>query len=745
MLRRFLTLVGATAVPLAFASAAFAYHGQPGGHLPPVQQNIDLVSKLQLTGAAPDRFSDIAVLGNYAYVGRWAGPTCPGGVTVVDISNPAAPREVASITAPVGTYTAEGLQAIHLDTPAFNGDILITSNERCGGLSPPGSAGGISIYDITNPLAPQPLAIGFGDTEGTAPIAHMAHSAFAWDAGSRAFVSIVDNAEINQMGIDIAEITDPRNPVRIAETGIAAWPGAQDAQSVPGMGADVRPYHHDSVVRRIGSRWIMLVNYWDAGHVLLNVTDPANPVFLDDSTYPTPDPFIDLTPEGNAHQGEWGQCPESNALPGIAGGCTSPRWIVGTDEDFNPFRISARITSGTFSGEDHPAVNANATPPITETRTMTGQTYFVGRACAVTEPTIPIPAAPAPGAIAVAERGVCTFQEKLTSIQARGYAGGIVMNNAAEGNCETLVFMAAAGTIPFVFVSRSTGYKILNIPGYNPANCPAGANPPLPPVGTQGSTVNVAGRFDGWTGGVRLLNASTLAEADYFIIPEALDRRFTDQDFGILSVHEVATDPTHPVGYFAWYSAGAIVLDWSTGKLRKTGQYIDEGGADVWGTQFHMTRDGRRYFVQSDRNYGLFIYRYGTDLRPTKASSPRTTRVGETFSYRLRVANRGTIVETNTVLRDRLPAGVQFVSASTTQGRCTYRAATRTVVCNLGRLIDDASAAVVTIRVRATRAGVVRNTGVLSGAQVEYDPTNNRAVARTTVLRAPAPRLTGSR
>jgi hypothetical protein len=164
---------------------------------------------------------------------------------------------------------------------------------------------------------------------------------------------------------------------------------------------------------------------------------------------------------------------------------------------------------------------------------MAGPTYFVGRACAVTEGTV-VPAAPSANAIAVAERGVCTFQEKLNAITAAGYQGGIVMNSAATGNCDNLATMAAAGTIPFVFVARGAGYRILGIAGYNPANCPAGANPPLPAVGTRGSDVTVAGRYDGWTGGVRLLDATTLAEADYFIIPEALDRRFTDQDFGIL-------------------------------------------------------------------------------------------------------------------------------------------------------------------------------------------------------------------
>jgi uncharacterized repeat protein (TIGR01451 family) len=723
-MNRYLVLLSAIVAPLVLAGSALAYHGGPGGHLPPRQSNIDLVSKLQLTGAQPDRFADVAVLGNHAYVGRWGFttnpatgllvPNCPGGVTVVNISNPAAPREVASTTAPVGTYQTEGVQAIHLDTPAFTGDILVVSNERCAATPPPGSAGGISIYDVTNPASPQPLVIGFGDREGTAPIAHEAHSSFAWDAGDRAFVSVVDNAEINQMGIDIVEITDPRNPRILAESGIANWPGAQDAQAT-GMGADRRPYHHDSIVRQVGNRWIMLVNYWDAGHVLLDVTDPANPVFMEDSTYPNPDPFINQVPEGNAHQGEWGQCPESTALP-LRGGCSSPRWIVGTDEDFNPFRLRVRLTSGAFLNEELPMVNASATPPITDTRTMTGPTYFVGLACTASPP----PAAPSANAIAVAERGVCTFQEKLNTITAAGYQGGIVMNSAAPGNCETFVTMLASGTIPFVFVNRSGGYKVLGIAGYNPANCPTGANPPLPAPGTRGSDVNAAAVFDGWTGGVRLLDATTLEERDYFIIPEAIDRRFTDQNFGVLSVHEVATDPTHPVGYIAWYSAGAIVLDWSRGQLVQTGQYIDEGGMDVWGTQFHMLRDGRRYFVQSDRNYGLFVFRYGTDLGVrSRASANRRGLV----RWTIQVRNAGTISSSNTVARTTLPRGVRLVSSTASQGRCSGR---RTLVCNLGRMVDG-NTAQIRIAARATRSGLMRATTTVGSPQVDYDPRNNRA------------------
>ena len=65
------------------------------------------------------------------------------------------------------------------------------------------------------------------------------------------------------------------------------------------------------VVKEIGGRFLMLGSYWDGGYVVLDVTNPAAPVFLSDTDYPAvdPEPFaqtgISLTPEGNGHQGEF--------------------------------------------------------------------------------------------------------------------------------------------------------------------------------------------------------------------------------------------------------------------------------------------------------------------------------------------------------------------------------------------------------------------------------------------------------
>ncbi len=84
----------------------------------------------------------------------------------------------------------------------------------------------MSIYDVTDPIHIAPLAIGKGDTDGgTLAFARQIHSVFAWQAGKRAFAFIVDDEETTD--VDIMEITDPRNPVQIAETGLLDWPDAQ--------------------------------------------------------------------------------------------------------------------------------------------------------------------------------------------------------------------------------------------------------------------------------------------------------------------------------------------------------------------------------------------------------------------------------------------------------------------------------------------------------------------------------------
>ena len=72
--------------------------------------------------------------GNYVYLTAFYEPDCDGGgVHVVDISNPASPKEVLKISGHVGTFSCEGFQVIALNTLSFTGELLIYQNEICPG------------------------------------------------------------------------------------------------------------------------------------------------------------------------------------------------------------------------------------------------------------------------------------------------------------------------------------------------------------------------------------------------------------------------------------------------------------------------------------------------------------------------------------------------------------------------------------------------------------------------------------
>jgi hypothetical protein len=564
-------------------------HGGVGGHLPGSSLNVQLVGQVTVSNIVPGRISDVGVLGNYAYLGAFNQPCGSGGVYVVDISDPTAPTEVGFIPTASGSFVGEGVQAISLNTTSFKGDILVINNEICALTS--SQIGGFSIYDVTNPLAPVPLVIGAGDlTPSTFSATNQVHSAFAWQQGKKAYVVIVDDEE--SADVDIFDITNPSAPVQVAEIGLANWPGAQNSQSA-GIGNFRASFFHDVVVKKIQGHWKMLLSYWDAGYIVLNVDNPAAPVFVNDTDFTDPDPLTGLSPpEGNAHQAEWSH---------------NNQFIVGTDEDFSTLRTNVGITTGPFAGQNFFATQGNAVPQITPSNPLSGPTYFVGLSCN----TSPPPAAPSADAVAVIERGVCSFTEKVTNAQNAGYAAGIVFNSAAPGNCEAIVNMAASGNIPFLFVSRSTGFKILGIVGYNPANCPSGSNPPLPSPGTPGSAVTLSTKFDGW-GYVHLFNGSTLEEIDTYAIAEALDPAFAT-GFGTLSVHEVATDFEADLAYLAYYDAGLRVIRFGVSGIQEVGHYIHPNGNDFWGVQlFRVPADPteQTYVAASDRDSGLWIFKY---------------------------------------------------------------------------------------------------------------------------------------
>jgi hypothetical protein len=608
-------------------------HGSTSGHLPPSSENVELVGKLRLTSHEGD-ISDVSALQTadgrwFAYVGDW-GAHCPtGGVHVVDITDPANPTKTGFLNSGGFGYVTEGLQALHVDTAAFTGDILVVSNEWCRESgNPRNMPGGITIWDITEPTEPKQLVRAFGDFDLFGNRANEAHSVIAWDAGDNVYAAAIDNNEAFD-DVDIFDITDPRNPVLLSETGlfdlnvdppVARWPAEFDA-----FGQE--PTSHDfDVLQKPDGTWHLMVSYWDAGWVDLDVTDPANPIFVEDSTYAECDQVVQeatgecLLPEGNAHQGEW------NADGSL---------FIGTDEDFTPTRANCSIDSTVIGCTEFGWTDL---VPLTERdpANFSGTPVFGGSGCVEdvnpangtsdrTDVLNDLTQAQT-GADAIAfVRGTCFFSDKVqTGIEA-GYDMVIVINShgeSANGLIPNAFFAGGQGSpitpdvASAVMIGHANGHELFNDP-------PEFEVEEDIEFGAVGNTFSAEGGIlDGW-GYVRLLDsdpAGGFTEIDQLTIPETIDPAF-NQGFGDLTVHEVEVPRGDPneggpapddgvLAYFSWYAGGFRVASYDATGIQEVGHFIDEGGNNFWGVALAEDQNGDRIILASDRDFGLYIFRY---------------------------------------------------------------------------------------------------------------------------------------
>jgi hypothetical protein len=603
------------AVPLAEETTkSGGQHGTGDQHLPPSSNNVEIVGTLETKGAFGDvaegQIADVGVFKKHAYLASWSEPDCDrGGFFVADISNPAAPKEVAFVPALPDTYHGEGVHAITVNTPAFSGDVLAVNNEPCT----VDGEGGFDLYDVSNPAAPVPLKLAAGDRspdgsleQDPAEHANSAHSVFLWQDGSRAFAVAVDNTE--EADVDIFEITDPRNPVQIADLDVdATFPSVVD-NSAKGNAI----FHHDMVVKEIGGIQTMLVSYWDAGYVQLNVEDPANPTLIQDTEFAATDPLTGLSPpEGNAHQAEFS---------------FDNRYILAADEDFSAYRTDFEITTGPNAGPYESGEFGFSTPIATlPDKQLNGPTVFGGYGCDA-DNDIPSrasaglrPLAEDEEAILVVQRGpvddpdaaypACRFDEKMQNAIDAGY-DGILIAQRHEGSEEADGAFCGSGEprdIAGMCISHEAMHRIFGeTPSYErPYTRP---NPNEPEPGQLGEDVAATATFDGW-GYAHLYDRVTGAELDAWAIHEALDERFSS-GFGDLSIHEFATDPATNLAYSAYYSGGFRVVRYGDAGIEQVGHLIAEGGMNLWGVEQFTADDGSRLIAVSDRDFGLFILRY---------------------------------------------------------------------------------------------------------------------------------------
>lgn len=619
------------AVAASVAIAVYAHESPNDGHIPQdTNYGFKVIGRDSLSGVSDGLYTDVWSHKGYAYIGTFQEPECSdAGVFIVDIE-----AAVASYPATTGATIASIKSAPNTrinDVKVHSVgdvDVLIATQEPCGSAIPGGAVsdananvngngaafqvgqGGISLYDVTNPAKPKALKKNFLEYGGV-------HNTFAWDwEGKSYLIGTADTFDF--FDTFFVDISKPQSPKLLKVTGALDWipQGVNLDQIETGSSAGV--FNHDVWVNVIDGVPTAVVAYWDLGFVTLDVTDPANPVFIADSTYVDPEPILGQPYEGNAHAAVFGG---------------NGDYLFAGDEDFSPgnFAIS-------YNGSEYSAAGALFGPDPSE---LNGSLVWTGgEGCTVGE----IPMAMGPGEIALIQRGSCDFSQKGYNAEQQNYDGFIVANDEARG--DDLVNMSL-GTlpepeIPGIFVGYSTGEAMK-----------------LEPFQTATAT----SVFDGWgylhiinnTGGKITVPVGGMASGETediepmgelgYYAPYQTVQEFDEDgnpfgtEFGDLTMHNIEADPltqditpsfnAGPRMFVSWYSLGLRALEYRPGhfhanlngegsysqNVHEVGRWIEPvGGSDFWGIHVdELMSDGSQIILASDRNNGLYIFTFSCE------------------------------------------------------------------------------------------------------------------------------------
>lgn len=541
----------------------------------------------------PNATTDVWVLGRHAYTGTFNSP-CGGepdaGIFIWDVRNPNKVVQAGFIPSPEGSRSND-VKVAELNS----GTILVHSNEPCAG-----GPGGFEIYNVDDPVNPEFLAAVRIDELN--PISDAlfggltdlgVHNLFLFTQGENDYVGVVSEGAFDNFRI--FDITDPANPIEVGAWGAEEIfdPGVGDETVnvgrvlnavlwlLDGFGDSRNRFLHDVTVSEDGTN--AYLSNWDAGLVLLDISDPTDPslvsVALDvangsldgevnsHAAWPSEDGTIVVETEEDFDAWQpfvppsnltFGDNP-TNVIPGTAVSTdagdafeTSQTGNIGTVD-----ATSVSITSGPLAGETFAAVELSGSQPkFADTGAITGELVWIGQAC----PGDPIENAADldAGDIAVVRRGGCFFFEKLDTAATNGAAAIVIANNIEES-------------------SPWSGVRIWDYS--DPAN----------PV--------LASTFD---------TTCSAAEAPL----ASCDLR------GTFSVHNVIVETrgNKVFAYLSWYSEGVLVLDVSdpydpveVARFHREGPEFEatNGGIqDVWGI---YKVENRPWLYASDRNGGLYV------------------------------------------------------------------------------------------------------------------------------------------
>lgn len=534
-------------IGVALALSAISWPMPAGVRSAGVQQvrGVELVGQHAVGGAM---LADVWAHGSFVYLGTREAGT---GVKIVDASNPTNPQLIATLaTNAASSY--EDVVVIEANTANFRGTLL------AAGLQPLGAAGarGVQFWDVTNPRQSRPL--GFLDTgAATGGV----HELSLFQRGDRVFALLaVPGSEAAGAGGDfrLVEATDPRHPRQLADWGVQAKLGLQLSGNV---------FCHSATPSPDGR--IAYLSYWDAGFILLDISEPTNPRYLGRTRYAADE-------EGNAH----------SVWPANAG-----RLLLAADEDFNPGGIRLEITEPLSLAGLLQTAEGSLGPQLCGLNQLSGGLAYIGRGC-VGDMLLSSPS----GKIALIDRGTCTFRDKILRAQQAGAIAALIVNNVPGG----LIAPGGDGTgitIPSAMISLDDGNRLkAALAGGQSVRATLSADP--------NATWGFLRIFD-ISDPTRPQQISSFATEN--------TRRCPAPDSGWYTIHNpfVIGD----TAYIAWYSDGVRVLDIADPtNPREIGFFVPPDRTDgrgprggkslVWGV--YVQND--LIFI-SDINTGLYILR----------------------------------------------------------------------------------------------------------------------------------------
>lgn len=278
----------------------------------------------------------IMVDGNTAYIGHITGPE---GTTIVDVSDPKNPKQLAQLTIAQGLHSHKAI--------GKNG-IMLINHEVDPAVKVPeirNLAGGLGIYDVSDPSKPK--LITFWACKG-----HGVHR-FTFD-GRYAYISPTMEGYTTNIVV-ILDLKDPAKPEEVGRWWMPGqWAAGGETRQWKERGATEPRCHHPI---RMGDR--LYVSYWHGGGHILDISDMSKPKAVSsiDWSPPFPWPTHSLVPiPFPIHGQRWMLVADEDVLPkALAEPCQMPAalWMVNITDEKKPFVVSSYQVEG-LDGKVHP-------------------------------------------------------------------------------------------------------------------------------------------------------------------------------------------------------------------------------------------------------------------------------------------------------------------------------------------------------------------------------------------------------